>query len=102
MPKSVLKIDKFHGGINNDADPRDIADIEMVSLTDVDISSIGRIKMLGGFTEHESTSGAVDGDADAGTGSAGTGLFSWSSDYRMLADDEDFDGGAEQRTDYIA
>ena len=41
MPKSVLKIDKFHGGINNDADPRDIADIEMVSLTDVDISSIG-------------------------------------------------------------
>jgi hypothetical protein len=102
MPKSVLKIDKFHGGINNDADPRDIADIEMVSLTDVDISSVGRIKMLGGFTEHESTSGAVDGDADAGNGSAGTGLFSWSSDYRMLADDEDFDGGAEQRTDYIA
>ena len=85
MGKSVLKIDKFHGGINNDADPRDISDIEMVSLTDVDISSVGRIKMLGGFTEHESTSsGDRNSNAGHGEGVAGKGLFAWSSDYAVL------------------
>jgi hypothetical protein len=88
MPKSVLKIDKFHGGMNNDADPRDIADIEMVDLTDVDISSIGRIKMLGGFIEHESTaSGHRNSNTSHGTGIAGKGLFAWSSDYAVLHTD---------------
>ena len=30
MPKQVLKIDRFEGGINNNADPRDIPDNALV------------------------------------------------------------------------
>ena len=60
MPKQVYKITRFDGGLNSDSDPRDINDDELAGATDIDTTAIGRITMLGGFTEHESTSGSVD------------------------------------------
>ena len=32
MPKQQLKIEQFHGGLNTDSDPRDIADNEFSAL----------------------------------------------------------------------
>ena len=44
MPKTIYKIDKFHGGINNSADARDISDMELAECVGLDIDDIGRIK----------------------------------------------------------
>ena len=73
MPKQVYKITRFDGGLNSDSDPRDINDDELAGATDIDTTAIGRISMLGGFTDHESTSTAAADKADRGTGVAGTG-----------------------------
>ena len=35
MPKQVYKIDQFHGGLNSNADPRDIADNELSESKDL-------------------------------------------------------------------
>ena len=35
MPKQILKIDQFHGGLNSNADPRDIAPNELSVGTDI-------------------------------------------------------------------
>ena len=47
MPKQVLKIDKFHGGISNDAASTDIADNELEVLSNVKVNELGKISMLG-------------------------------------------------------
>ena len=47
MPKQLYKIVQFHGGLNNNADPRDIADNELSESVDIDVSNGGRITMLG-------------------------------------------------------
>ena len=38
MPKQTYKIKNFHGGLNTNADPRDIRDIESSNIKDVKIS----------------------------------------------------------------
>ena len=50
MPKKTYKIEAFHGGINLDADPRDIQEIESSALVDINIDSIGKIKTLGSIS----------------------------------------------------
>ena len=47
MPKQTFKIQGFHGGINSDADPRDIKDFESPSSLDANIDSVGRVKLMG-------------------------------------------------------
>ena len=47
MPKQTYKIQGFHGGINSDADPRDIKDFESPSSLDANIDSVGRVKLMG-------------------------------------------------------
>ena len=47
MPKRTHKIQAFHGGINSDADPRDLQPNQSPSLVDAAIDSVGRIKTLG-------------------------------------------------------
>jgi hypothetical protein len=51
MPKRTYKIQGFHGGMNTNADSRDVSDIESPSLQDVKISNIGTIKTLGSIAE---------------------------------------------------
>ena len=46
MPKQVLKIENFNGGINDNADPRDIDDNQFVKLENVAIDELGKIVML--------------------------------------------------------
>ena len=80
MPKQIWKIDEFHGGINDNADPRDILNNELAVAENVAVNELGKVRMLGGVTNAHSVlaeSGGANIDADL---SAGYGLFSFSHD----------------------
>ena len=47
MPKQIYKIDQFHGGLNSNADPRDIAGDELSEAQDVVVDEIGIIRNMG-------------------------------------------------------
>ena len=74
MPKQIFKIENFHGGLNTDADPRDVADNELPVLTDLVVDEVGKIRMMGGNADH----GAPDPTDH--TLRAGYGLFQFSAD----------------------
>ena len=50
MPKQTFKIEGFHGGLNTNADPRDISEIQSPDIKDVKIKNIGKIELLGGVS----------------------------------------------------
>jgi len=56
MPKKTYKIEAFHGGLNSNADPRDIKDIESSSLQDINITNLGKMTTMGYFARDHSTS----------------------------------------------
>ena len=80
MAKQIYKLNQFHGGLNNSSSPRDLDETEFVDLVDVMVDEIGQIRMMGGTTEHVSTSGTVTNEPTV-TVNPGKGLFSFSSDY---------------------
>ena len=88
MPKNILDIKAFHGGLNNSADPRDIADIELTEALNIDVSSVGKIVMLGGQNNNHVANTSTNPPDTNGSWFSGFGLFGWSSDYRMI----DIDG----------
>lgn len=47
MPKSILNIDRFEGGINSNSDPKDITDSEVANAVDAKFSKIGQITVPG-------------------------------------------------------
>ena len=84
MPKQILKITQFHGGLNNHSDARDIAEGELSEATDVMVDEIGRIRLMGGIAAH--TSGSPENDQASGWNNGsdpiipGYGLFLFSHD----------------------
>ena len=77
MPKKTYKILRFDGGINNDADPRDIGDNQFAELQNVAVDEMGKIVVLGDIqTEHVALSGAITAQ--------GTGLKAVKTDYDGL------------------
>jgi hypothetical protein len=72
MPKQILKIDQFHGGLNSNADPRDIAPNELSVGTDIMIDELGKVRNMGGITSAVTANAAVM--------EAGYGLFHFSHD----------------------
>ena len=74
MPKQIYKIENFHGGLNTDSDPRDVADNELPVLTDLVVDEVGKIRMMGGNADH----GAPDPTDH--TLRAGYGLFYFTAD----------------------
>ena len=79
MPKQVYKLDQFHGGLNTNADPRDIAENELSSATDIMVDELGMIRTLGGAVAHPSETGAGS-TAHTNEITPGYGLFAWKSD----------------------
>ena len=75
MPKQVYKIDQFHGGLNTNADPRDIAENELSEAQDVMVDELGRIRMMGGAPAHGTTNAF-----GSSTINPGYGLFQFSHD----------------------
>jgi hypothetical protein len=61
MPKQIWKIDEFHGGINDNADPRDILNNELAAAEDVAVNELGKIRLLGGNAEKHEQPDAADG-----------------------------------------
>tara|TARA_A100001201_G_scaffold47894_1_gene47997 strand:+ start:775 stop:3489 length:2715 start_codon:yes stop_codon:yes gene_type:complete len=88
MPKQTLKIEGFHGGLNTNADPRDIQDNQSPDSLDVSIDSLGRIKTLGSTSQDDSTSNDLKIVPNRG-------LFTMSSDKQL-------DGGTANETFIIA
>jgi len=101
MPKQILKLEQFHGGLSTNSDPRDVADNELTEATDVMVDELGKIRTMGGTTAH--VSGTPEDDQATGwTGTLvpGFGLFQFSHD-RTGAEDA---GSSEAETgdDYLA
>ena len=96
MPKELYKIDQFHGGLNSNSDPRDIANNELSAATDIAVDELGKIRLLGG---QNSGTGI---DARANQINPGYGLFQFSHDrvdgHTIAAGSDDPKTGA----DYIA
>jgi hypothetical protein len=85
MPKATLKIDNFHGGINNNDDPRDIEDNQSVDIVDMTIEQIGRFRPLGGIIAADTDSAGQKYSLAHGSIPPGTGLFRFSWDYKYIA-----------------
>ena len=81
MPKNVLKVDKFQGGQNDSADPRDIATDESTLLQDVHVNKVGRIKNMGASVRDTSRPEAT------GSPLAGYGLHGYNSGYSFNVND---------------
>ena len=47
MPKNILKINRFEGGINSNADPKDLDAAEVAAATDCYFGKIGQISSVG-------------------------------------------------------
>ena len=77
MPKQIWKIDQFHGGLNSNSDPRDIADNELSTVTGLMVDEVGKIRTMGATTEwHSSASSNFNGGIQPGYG-----LFHFAHDY---------------------
>jgi len=98
MPKQVLKIEQFHGGLSTNSDPRDVAVNELTAATDVMVDELGKIRTLGGTTAHKSNINAITGWT--GTLVPGYGLFPFSHD-RLEAESAGLDA-AETGDNYLA
>ena len=54
MPKQIFKIEQFHGGLSTNSDPRDIADNEVSKSLNVNLTDLGKIRLLGGLDDNSS------------------------------------------------
>ena len=82
MPKQIYKLDQFHGGLNSNADPRDIFENELSSATDIMVDELGTIRTLGSAVAHPSETGAGS-ISHAAKITPGYGLFAWKADRKL-------------------
>ena len=94
MPKQILKINQFHGGLNSNSDARDVADNELTEVVDAMVDELGKIRLLGGYSTH----GEVP--ANVAAINVGYGLFQFSHD--RLGASTTGTGQAETGDDYLA
>ena len=83
MSKKTYKLLRFDGGINNDADPRDIADNQFSVLENVAVDEVGKIKLIGDARPAKTSFKDVTG----GLSVNGRGFFAFSADYNGFAAD---------------
>ena len=77
MAKRTYKILRFDGGINSDADPRDIGDNQFADLQNIAVDEMGKMIVIGDANTSYKT---LTGDITA----EGRGLISVSTDYAGL------------------
>ena len=98
MPKQVLKLEQFHGGLSSNSDPRDLDVNELADANDVMVDEQGKIRTMGSNVAHDATGHSQTGFT--GTLVAGYGLFQFSHD-RLGAEDAG-ESEAETGDDYLA
>ena len=79
MPKQIIEINPFHGGLNNNSDPRDIEDNEFSLVENFRVDVIGKLVAVGDTvavtdTLNDSSKGETDID-DITVSRGGFGLF---------------------------
>ena len=92
MPKNILKINRFEGGINNNADPKDIDKTEVADAVDAYFGKTGQVSTLGRAVSANDINPVGDVNIEAGYGLAnfqtghsttegggGTSYTSWSA-----------------------
>ena len=87
MAKLTYKIGSFHGGLNNNADPRDVKDDQSPDLSNVNIDRLGMLRLGPGLTSTN--------DSNTLQVLPNRGLFSMSSDKQL-------DGGDANETLLVA
>ena len=80
MPKQITEIRAFHGGINSNADPRDIKNEEMSAAQDIMVDEVGKVRMMG---DGLNTTGLPTAASTAIED--GHGLFHTAFDWTMLS-----------------
>ncbi len=95
MPKQVLEINNFAGGLNAYSDARDISDNQFVQNWNAVVSKAGIIKVSGMCKNHISTEYFQQFPTNF---QAGVGLFQFTSDYSFTELDTNFKSGIAQGT----
>jgi hypothetical protein len=93
MPKQILEINPFHGGLNNNGDPRDIKIEELSQAQDIMVDEIGKVRTMGSHVGH-------DADTNSTTIEPGYGLFQFSHD--RLEGEAAGSAAVETGDDYLA
>ena len=83
MPKKVFKLDKFDGGLNNNALPRDIALDEVADINNLMVDEFGQIRTMGTFQDHA----AADTQITDFTVQSAYNIFSYSTDFDASGND---------------
>ena len=84
--KKLYQLSKFHGGMNQKSSPRDISDAECQEATNVTVSQVGRITLLGDITNTENgLSTAELAESATHIPSPGYGLYVFKSGYSLEA-----------------
>ena len=83
MAKKTYKLLRFDGGINNDADPRDIGDNQLAVLENVAVDEVGKLIVLGDARIAKTSFKDITG----GLSVNGRGLFTFSTDYNGIIGD---------------
>ena len=84
--KRLYQLSKFHGGMNQKSSPRDISDAECQEATNVTVSQVGRVKLLGDITNTENgLSTATLASAAVDIPSPGYGLYVFKSGYSLAS-----------------
>jgi len=77
MPKQTFVINQFQGGLNDEADARDIQDSEASTIDNLRVDKLGELSVAPVFASH-----VTAGTSSINPFSTGKGLFAWSSDFQ--------------------
>ena len=81
MPKSILQVKQFEGGLINYYDPRDIPETGLAEAVGVMCDITGKIRTMGTVSTHVEIN---DGESfQSGTFKPGYGLFAFNADYDL-------------------
>ena len=83
MPKQIVVLNQFHGGLSSSSDPRDIAPNSLSEAVDIMVDNVGKIRTMGGTAAQGAGSPEDDNSAGWNQGSPfvpGYGLFQFSHD----------------------
>jgi len=81
VPRSILPIKAFEGGLNNKKNPTDIEDNQASDMVNTMTDKVGVVRLMGSETEHALSANQEVGIV--GQINPGYGLFSFPSDYSM-------------------
>ena len=98
MPKQTYIINRFEGGINDSADPRDIKDNELSLCVDLMVDEVGLLRTIGSNVSHDAP--VLDNTGAGVTQTSGSGLFYFKHDRKGGEDAGDSE--AETGDSYLA